>query len=138
MHQLKTLQAHLQNYIRFASRKLTVSKKIYNKLLDVSDDFSLTLDSDCEVNTSSDKAPEWLVEKTYLERIYDQSEEFHYTKGIGDPALKKLTGYTHYRSFEQKLSVHTALNLKKWVDLPFCSSNGCRKEFGWTDVCLYE
>lgn len=76
-------------------------------------DFGLYLDNDDFVKAEQN-CFDGLIPAVFLEDIYN----LNFKKGIrgahrslGDGVLSKVTGYDDYRSYAQKIAVHTALNL---------------------------
>ena len=74
--------------------------------------YGFICESPCTVSTIL-TIPPWLAPKTYIEDVYRLSvfEDDLDTKSAGDKVLSTHTVFADYKNYEQKISVHTAINL---------------------------
>ena len=93
--------------------RITLNEKLYNAVKEYGSDFDLVCESDLQVSCLQ-HIPEWLDPHQYVKDVYslkhDDSIELE-VPSAGDEILEKHTGFRAYKSFEQKVAVHTALNL---------------------------
>lgn len=93
--------------------RLRVSDKLYRIVRDYGKEFDLICESENYVSVIPRK-PDWLTPDTYINEVYalkPNNEPDISTSSPGDASLYLNSHYTSYKSFEQKLAVHTALNL---------------------------
>ena len=76
--------------------------------------YGLFVDADYYVNAKLD-IPVWLTqaERQFVETVYGKGEFVHEPRplSLGDGLLAQTTAFTHYRAYEQKIAVHSALTL---------------------------
>lgn len=93
--------------------RVKLTEKLYKVVKEYGTEFDLVCENDLQVSCLH-HIPEWLEPHQYIEDVYalrhDDSIELE-CASAGDAALKKLTGFNNYKSFEQKIAVHTALGL---------------------------
>lgn len=93
--------------------RVKLNEKLYNAARAHASEFDLVCENDYQVSCMH-HIPEWLEPKQYIKDVY----ALRHTDGIemerasaGDKVLASHTDFKAYRSFEQKVAVHTALNL---------------------------
>lgn len=93
--------------------RVRLTEKLYNTVREYGAEFDLVCENDLQVSCLH-HIPEWLEPHQYIKDVYalrhDGSIELDSTSA-GDAMLKKHTGFGAYKSFGQKVAVHTALNL---------------------------
>lgn len=93
--------------------RVKLTEKIYKTVKEYGTEFDLVCENDFQVSCLL-HIPEWLEPHQYIKDVYalrpDDSIELESTSS-GDAILEKHTGFNAYKSFEQKVAVHTALNL---------------------------
>ena len=93
--------------------RVTLNEKLYNIVKEYGSDFDLVCESNLQVSCLH-HIPAWLEPNQYIKDVYafrhDDSVELE-LPSPGDGTLSKHTGFRSYKSFEQKVAVHTALNL---------------------------
>lgn len=108
----KDLCLNIRDIILFLGR-VKLTEKIYNVVREYGAEFDLVCENDLQVSCLH-HIPEWLEPHQYIKDVYalrhDDSIEFECASS-GDAILSKHTGFNSYKSFEQKVAVHTALNL---------------------------
>jgi RecQ family ATP-dependent DNA helicase len=72
---------------------------------------------------------EWLDDDNFLRQVYGKEhiKKMHSLASCGDKLLKDATGFASYRSFEQKIAVHTALSLPDGYSLLLSLPTGAGK-----------
>lgn len=95
--------------------RIRLTEKLYNLVHEYGIEFNLVCENDMQVSCLH-HIPDWLEPQQYIKDVY----AFRHDDGIelekaspGDSILVKNTGFNAYKSFEQKIAVHTALNLPK-------------------------
>lgn len=95
--------------------RVRLTEKFYNVVREYGAEFDLVCESDLQVSCLH-HIPDWLEPHQYIKDVYafrhDDSIELEKTSS-GDATLAKYTGFNAYKSFEQKVAVHTAFNLPK-------------------------
>jgi len=93
--------------------RVKLTNKIYETVKEYGAEFDLVCENDFQVSCLL-HIPKWLEPHQYIKDVYalrhDDSIELESTS-FGDAILEKHTGFNAYKSFEQKVAVHTALNL---------------------------
>lgn len=93
--------------------RVKLTEKLYNVVKGYGAEFDLVCENDLQVSCLH-HIPEWLEPHQYIEDVYalrhDDSIEME-SASSGDAILSKHTGFSVYKNFEQKVAVHTALNL---------------------------
>lgn len=93
--------------------RVKLNEKLYYAVKEYGSEFDLVCESDFQVSCLH-HIPDWLDPDQYVKDVYalkhDDSVELE-TPSAGDETLAKHTGFRAYKSFEQKVAVHTALNL---------------------------
>lgn len=93
--------------------RVKLTEKLYNVVKEYGLEFDLVCENDLQVSCLH-HIPEWLEPHQYIKDVYalrrDASIELE-SASSGDAMLDKHTGFSAYKSFEQKMAVHTALNL---------------------------
>ncbi len=106
------LLMNLRDLIRYIGR-LRVSQEIYDLVQKFGRDFGLIIEGEYEVTVNT-VFPNWLVGKQFVEEVYSMKPQDTWepeVTSIGDDTLSGKTVFTSYKSFEQKLAVHTAIKL---------------------------
>lgn len=116
---------NLRNLILFIGR-LRVSKQLYDLISQKGRGYGLVCESGMIVSCIS-QDPDWLVQTVFVQDVYQlnpgenwQPEE----PSVGDMILSQKTRFNAYKSFEQKLAVHTALNLPNGFTLLVSQQTG--------------
>lgn len=108
----KDLCLNIRDIILFLGR-VKLTEKIYNVVREYGAEFDLVYENDLQVSCLH-HIPEWLEPHQYIKDVYalrlDDSIELD-CESSGDAILAKHTGFNTYKNFEQKVAVHTALNL---------------------------
>lgn len=95
--------------------RVKLNEKLYNVVKEYGSEFDLVCESDLQVSCLH-HIPEWLQPHQYVKDVYalkhGESVELE-APSCGDEILVKHTGFHAYKSFEQKVAVHTALNLPR-------------------------
>lgn len=92
---------------------LKVPQRVYETAKDVGKDYGLICEPDSVVSCLQ-KTPAWLPHNKYVEDVYAlrSAENAEVEEpSIGDSILSSCTKFQCYKNFEQKIAVHTALNL---------------------------
>ena len=93
--------------------RVRLTEKLYAVVKEHGAEFNLVCENDLQVSCLQ-HFPEWLEPRQYIKDVYalshDDGIEFE-TASSGDAILAAHTGFKSYKSFEQKIAVHTALNL---------------------------
>ena len=92
---------------------LKVPQRVYEAAKDVGKDYGLICEPDSVVSCLQ-KTPAWLPHNKYVEDVYAlrSAENAEVEEpSIGDSILSSCTKFQCYKNFEQKIAVHTALNL---------------------------
>lgn len=93
--------------------RVKLTEKLYSVVREYGAEFDLVCENDLQVSCLH-HIPEWLEPHQYIKDVYalcydDSIEPEHASSG--DAILAKHTGFIAYKSFEQKVAVHTALDL---------------------------
>ena len=108
----KDLCLNIRDIILFLGR-VKLTEMLYNVVREYGAEFDLVCENDLQVSCLH-HIPEWLEPHQYIKDVYalrlDDSIELECASS-GDAILAKHTGFSVYKSFEQKVAVHTALNL---------------------------
>lgn len=93
--------------------RVKLTEKLYNVISEYGSEFDLICENDLQVSCVL-HTPSWLEPKNYIKDVY----AFKHTDDMeldvcsaGDAILSKHTNFDTYKSFEQKIAVHSALNL---------------------------
>lgn len=93
--------------------RIKLTEKIYDVVREYGAEFGLVCEGDLQVSCLQ-QSPAWLSPHQYIEDVYalrhDDDIELE-TASPGDAILERHTSFQTYKSFEQKLAVHTALDL---------------------------
>lgn len=93
--------------------RVRLTEMLYNVVREYGSEFDLVCESDMQVSCLH-HIPDWLEPHQYIKDVYALSHncsiEMESTSS-GDATLAKHTGFKAYKSFEQKVAVHSALNL---------------------------
>lgn len=105
--------------------RLRLPQKMYDIVKTYGKDFDLT----CEVNNTVSSVlstPKWMNPRSYISEVYaliptiDELE----SQSVGDGLLSGKTVFNAYKSFEQKIAVHTAIMLPKGYSLLISQPTG--------------
>lgn len=105
---------NLRDLVLFLGR-IKLNEKLYSVVKEYGSDFDLVCESDMQVSCLL-HSPEWLEPQQYIKDVYALRHENDVEleePSSGDVMLQHHTGFYVYKSFEQKIAVHTALNLPK-------------------------
>ena len=111
--------------------RVKLNEKLYNAVKEHGSEFDLVCESDLQVSCLH-HIPEWLEPHQYVKDVYALKHEDSVELEIpssGDETLAKHTGFRTYKSFEQKVAVHTALTLPKGHTLLVSLPTGGGKSF---------
>lgn len=93
--------------------RVKLTERLYKAVKEHGTEFNLVCENDLQVSCLH-HIPEWLEPHQHVKDVYalryDDSIELE-PASSGDAILAKHTGFNAYKSFEQKVAVHTALNL---------------------------
>lgn len=93
--------------------RVRLTEELYKVVEEYGTEFDLVCENDLQVSCLH-CIPEWLEPHQYVKDVYafrhDDTIELE-SVSSGDSILANHTGYHTYKSFEQKIAVHTALNL---------------------------
>ena len=93
--------------------RVKLTEKLYQAVREYGSEFDLICESDFYVSCSLD-VPEWLEPRDYIKDVYalkpSDAVEFD-SSSAGDATLSNYTRFKTYKNFEQKIAVHSALNL---------------------------
>lgn len=93
--------------------RVRLTERLYNVVREYGSEFDLVCENDLQVSCLH-HIPDWLEPHQYIEDVYalhhDDDIELECASS-GDATLAKHTGFKAYKSFEQKVAVHTALDL---------------------------
>lgn len=93
--------------------RMRLNEKLYSVIKEYGTEFDIVCESDLQVSCLQ-RIPKWLEPHQYVEDVYSLRNEENVeleAPSAGDQTLYKHTGFHAYKSFEQKVAVHTALNL---------------------------
>lgn len=93
--------------------QITLNERLYSVVKKHGSTFNLVCENDFQVSCLF-HSPEWLHPSNYIRDVYSlkQTEDAYNSEtSPGDELLRENTGFKAYKSFEQKVSVHTALRL---------------------------
>lgn len=93
--------------------RIKVNDRLYKIIKENGNEIGFRTENDNHVSCDL-RTPSWLSPSSYIQDVYalkqDEGIEPERTS-VGDNLLKKHTIFSQYKSFEQKIAVHTALNL---------------------------
>ena len=108
----KDLCLNIRDLVLFLGR-VKLTEKLYKTVKEYGTEFDLVCENDLQVSCLHN-IPAWLEPHQYIKDVYalrrDDGVELE-RKSSGDAILAKHTGFHTYKSFEQKVAVHTALDL---------------------------
>ena len=108
----KDICLNIRDLVLFIGR-IKLTEKLYAVVKEHGAEFDLVCENDLQVSCLH-HIPEWLEPHQYIKDVYalrhDNGIELE-TESSGDAILATHTGFNAYKSFEQKVAVHTALNL---------------------------
>ena len=92
--------------------RIQLARTLYLVVQRVGKEFGLECEPDNQVSCSL-QVPEWLQPSSYVKDVYalKPDDEVLESNSAGDTFLRAYTHYHDYKSFEQKLAVHTAMCL---------------------------
>ena len=132
----KDLCLNIRDIILFLGR-VKLTEKLYNVVREYGAEFDLVCENDLQVSCLH-HIPEWLEPHQYIKDVYalrhDDSIELECASS-GDAILAKYTGFNSYKNFEQKVAVHTALNLPNGHTLLISLPTGGGKLFRGNNCC---
>ena len=93
--------------------RVKLTEKLYHAVREFGSEFDLICESDFQVSCTLN-TPEWIEPRDYVRDIYalkpSDSVDLD-SSSAGDATLSNYTSFRSYKNFEQKLAVHSALNL---------------------------
>ncbi|MEE1282947.1 MAG: helicase-related protein [Acutalibacteraceae bacterium] len=95
--------------------RIKLTDKLYSVVKECGTEFNLICENDNHVSCFL-HTPDWLEPKKYIEDVYalKHSEFIELEEtSVGDLILSTHTKFKTYKNFEQKIAVHTAINLPK-------------------------
>ena len=108
----KDICLNIRDLVLFIGR-IKLTEKLYAVVKEHGAEFDLVCENDLQVSCLH-HIPEWIEPHQYIKDVYalrhDDGIEIE-TESSGDAILATHTGFNAYKSFEQKVAVHTALNL---------------------------
>ena len=110
---VRDLLLNLRNLLLSMGR-LQLNETLYNLVKLHGREYNLIPESNSEV-TAMRHVPNWLTPKKFVDQVYalkNPDRETEERWSAGNELLRTHTVFTRYKSFEQKLAVHTALSLK--------------------------
>jgi len=92
--------------------RIQLARTLYLIVQRIGQEFGLECESDNQVSCPL-RVPRWLEPSRYVNEVYalKQDEDVLENASAGDALLRDYTHYRDYKSFEQKLAVHTAMSL---------------------------
>lgn len=103
---------NIRDIVLFLGR-IRLNENIYDVVRKYGSEFNLVCENDMQVSCLH-QIPGWLEPQQYVKDVYalhlDDNIDLE-SASSGDAMLKYHTGFDSYKSFEQKIAVHTALNL---------------------------
>ena len=92
--------------------RIQLAKTLYLIVQRIGQGFGLECEDDYQVSCSL-HVPDWLQPSSYVKDVYSLKidEDVLESNSAGDAFLREYTHYHDYKSFEQKMAVHTALRL---------------------------
>ena len=92
--------------------RVSLNEKLYSVVKQYGASFDLVCENDYQVSCLM-HFPEWLLPNKYIQDVYSlQNPDFTMSdSSSGDELLRNNTIFNEYKSFEQKIAVHTAINL---------------------------
>lgn len=99
--------------------RVNLTEKLYNTVREYGSEFGLVCENNLQVSCIL-HIPEWLEPQDYIKDVYalkyNDNDELD-SCSAGDLILSEHTTFHTYKSFEQKIAVHTALNLPQGYTL---------------------
>ena len=95
--------------------RLRVSQKLFDFVREYGGDYDLVCESNLAVSCNL-CSPVWIENPRFIQDVYHLKPYTNWEAeptSVGDALLGNYTKFIYYKSFEQKLAVHTALNLPK-------------------------
>ena len=94
--------------------RIQLAKTLYLIVQRIGQELGLECESDYQVSCPL-RVPNWLQPSSYVKEVYSlkTDDEVLESCSAGDALLREYTHYHDYKSFEQKMAVHTALCLPK-------------------------
>ena len=93
--------------------RVKLTEKLYNVISEYGSEFDLICENDLQASCVL-HTPSWLEPKNYIKDVYAFKHNDDMELDVcsaGDAILSKHTNFDTYKSFEQKIAVHSALNL---------------------------
>lgn len=128
-HQIQKMDflAALRDFVLFIGR-LSAPEDICTLVSSDGGEFGLYVEGNEYINAYVN-CPGWFVDDAFVQQVYGKLQADVFKKGTacGDEILYKATGFKSYRSFEQKIAVHTALNMPDGYTLLLSLPTGAGK-----------
>ena len=93
--------------------RVKLTEKLYHAVYEFGSEFDLICESDFQVSCTLN-TPEWIEPRDYIRDVYALKPSDNVdldSSSAGDATLSNYTSFRTYKNFEQKLAVHSALNL---------------------------
>ena len=93
--------------------RVKLTEKLYSLVQTYGKHFDLVCENDLQVSCLM-HIPEWLEPAKYIQDVYGMKQDegaAYVSPSAGDELLRRNTIFSSYKSYEQKLAVHTALKL---------------------------
>lgn len=93
--------------------RIKVNNRLYNLIRNQGTELGFRIEADNQISCDL-KIPNWLSPSSYVHDVYALKKSGNIEielPSCGDNLLRRHTVFQHYKSLEQKISVHTALNL---------------------------
>lgn len=95
--------------------RVKLTEKLYNVVREYGAEFDLICESNLQVSCFL-RIPDWLEPQKYIKDVYalkKSDQNGMDSRSAGDTVLSEHTMFNTYKSFEQKIAVHTALSLPR-------------------------
>lgn len=93
--------------------RVKLTEKLYKVICEYGAEFDLICENDLQVSCLL-RTPDWLEPKDYIKEVYALKHNGDVeldSCSAGDAILSRYTAFNTYKSFEQKIAVHSALDL---------------------------
>lgn len=99
--------------------RIKVNEKLYKLVKEKGTDWGFHTEADNHISCNL-KVPSWLSPESYVQDVYSLKQDSNIERekpSAGDTILRVHTVFCQYKSFEQKIAVHTALHLPEGFTL---------------------
>ncbi len=124
---VKDLIAALRNYILYVSR-VRITRQLHDVFRDALEPFAMYVEPGNYLNAQI-ACPGWLGQSHFVDIAFwhAPAPEIKPPLSVGDGKLKANTGYSYYKTFEQKLVVNAALDMPAGYTTAVCMPTGAGK-----------